>query len=481
MTRFLLLVLAALTASAVPSAVDGQEQASAPAFTFLVDVPGEGGCVAQTGVRAGLRSRRPEDDGCARGRGLREVHHVALSADERFLYAASGTYRSPPRDDGALTIFTRDPTTGEVRQLPGAAGCIKRIDPPLGAEGCAQARQLIGLRFVTVSGDNRHLYTGSYEGIAVFRRDVRTGIVEQVPGPTGCVRSSTADCLVVPRAVGVEDITFSRDGRFAYAATKADAVITFRRDPESGTLRPLLGKLGCIADARGDGHCTAGRALRGARSVTLSPDERFAYVAAIDDAVAIFRRDRQTGALTQLPDESGCLSETGRQKCTRARGLQGPHRVTITRDGRFAYVAGKRGAERGSALAVFHRNVQTGGLTQFSGADACFTEDGSDGCARGRVLRGAHAALLDGSERTLYVSSDRSEGGIAIFRRDPSTGQLQQLPGELGCMAPIQWQGCRFGRRTGGIHFLAMTRDGRFAYAAGETSYAVIGYRLVGQ
>ena len=118
--------------------------------------------------------------------------------------------------------------------------------------------------------------------------------------------------------------------------------------------------------------------------MTLSPDERFVYVGDLQDAVAIFARNPRSGGLTQLPGTAGCISETGADGCATARGIYGSHRVTITRDGRSAYLAGKRGGKGGSTLAVFSRNPATGALRQLPGPAGCFTEDGSDGCAVGR-------------------------------------------------------------------------------------------------
>jgi hypothetical protein len=448
--------------------------------TSLVDIAGPGGCVAMAGVSAGLVNHVPDQSGCAPGRGLRSVHHVTLSSDDRFIYAAAGIAgASPPNDDGALTIFKRDMKTGEFRQLPDALGCIKRIDPPRGLDGCGQARQLIGLRFVTASADNRFVYTGSFTGIAIFRRDADTGTLEQLPGKAGCVSPFQSNCTWAPRSEIVEDIAFSQDGRFAYAATVYGAVLWFRRDLETGGLELL----GCAVNGAAEKPCTAGRGIKGARSVTISPDERFAYVSSIsDNSLAIFHRNQVTGALEQLPAKNGCLSLTGADGCAQARGLFGPHRLTITRDGRFAYLAGKANyvgtIKHPSAVAAFRRDVQTGELAQFEGDAGCIAEPAMDGCRLGRVIKGAHAALLDSEERALYVSSDRSEGGIAVLGRDPDTGAIEQLPGEAGCLSPIQWQGCRVSRRTGGIHIMAMTKDGRFAYAASEGDYAVIGFRL---
>jgi len=138
-------------------------------------------------------------------------------------------------------------------------------------------------------------------------------------------------------------------------------------------------------------------------------------------------------------------------------------------------------------MSPWHVDPQTGAMRQLPGPQGCFSEFGpkdqpkpadiDDHCASGRLVLGAHLAVLDSSERTVYVASDRSEGGLAIFRRNPATGALTQLPGQWGCIAPTADQGCLTGPRQNGLHYLVLSRDERFAYAAGENSEAVIVYR----
>jgi 6-phosphogluconolactonase (cycloisomerase 2 family) len=84
------------------------------------------------------------------------------------------------------------------------------------------------------------------------------------------------------------------------------------------------------------------------------------------------------------------------------------------------------------------------------------------------------------SERTLYLASDR-EAGIAVFRRNTTTGELTQFPGKYGCLSGIPWEECAISRRMGGVHFLVLSNDGRFVYAAGENSEALVVLRVLGR
>ena len=114
-----------------------------------------------------------------------------------------------------------------------------------------------------------------------------------------------------------------------------------------------------------------------------------------------------------------------------------------------------------------------GRLVQPRGHDGCVHRKGINRCATGRFVTSPEDVAVSPDGRFVYVASYGNHA-IAIFARNPSTGMLRQLPGALGCMSPHPWQGCAVSRRMGGIHYLAFTHDGRFAYAAGEGSAALV-------
>ena len=145
-----------------------------------------------------------------------------------------------------------------------------------------------------------------------------------------------------------------------------------------GLDRRLIGLLGA------DG-CADGEALGGADSVAASPDGLNVYVAAhTSDAVVIFDRDPETGALMQKAGQLGCVSETGTGGlCGNGVALDFALGVTVTADGQSVYVA----SSVSGAIAVFDRNLLTGVLTQKAGTDACISADGLGGlCTQFDVL-----------------------------------------------------------------------------------------------
>src|SRR5689334_16134936 len=85
----------------------------------LRPLPAPGGCIGSDTFSDG-------SDCVLTGRALWFVHHVTLSPDGRNLYAAAGNVPPPPNDRGAIAVFARNRRTGELRQLEGKAGCVKR-------------------------------------------------------------------------------------------------------------------------------------------------------------------------------------------------------------------------------------------------------------------------------------------------------------------------------------------------------------------
>src|SRR5262249_13415439 len=158
-------------------------------------------------------------------------------------------------------------------------------------------------------------------GIAVFARDRSTGRLTQLE-TAGIVGLSGPTSLVA-----------SPDGSSLYAAAlNADAIAVFAVDKTTGALTQLPAPAGCIAES-GDGmQCTDVMAIEGPRGMAVSRDGKQLYVTGSDgDTLAVFARDRTTGALSQLPAPAGCFAENGDGvTCTDAVGLDGARGVAIS-------------------------------------------------------------------------------------------------------------------------------------------------------
>ena len=241
------------------------------------------------------------------------------------------------------------------------------------------------------------------------------------------------------------------------------------------------------AVAAGDGSLarTGARAIGDPRGVAVSPGGGNVYVtSARSDAVAVFRRNRATGALRRLRGRG-------------ARGLGNPSDVVVSGDGRNVYVA----SDGSDLIAVFRRNRRTGALRPlrsfpvFSIPDPSSLELSLDGhflyanSAIGvvgfrRVVRtgrirmfipnGPHPAAaglaVDPGGDFLYGSSP---GDMRVAVYGLSAGAPRWVDGAAGCISEGGAGGCTTGRTLNGVSGLAMSPDGRQLYAAAEFRGAV--------
>lgn len=438
------------------------------AITGLLALPGFAqagrGALTQQPGAAGCLS----DDGsepCTRSDLLSGAISVTVAKDGRNAYVALST--------GGVAALARDKVAGGLTQLPSPLGCITQT----GNGGlCTTGRGIHAPLSIATSPDGRHVYVASFQkdpvtlsSIAAFARDPDTGALAQLPGQQGCISEDIpgAECAPGVGIRGARSITVSRDGKSVYVASPSDSVAVFARNPQTGALTQLPEPRGCISQSGSGGHCTQGRALDGADAVIVGKDGRFVYVASeLSRAVAVFARDRSTGALTQPTGESGCIAEDGSAEgCTDGLGLGGPHALVESPSGRNVYVVSLPTDE----LAVLARDRNSGALTHVQ----CLENGGSIACDPVSALSGPYSVAVSPDGRQVYVAAQQ-DGAVVALASDRKTGTLTQLPALDGCISESGSEGqCTDGRALRTARSVAIAKDGRHVYVAAQASKAV--------
>ncbi len=235
---------------------------------------------------------------------------------------------------------------------------------------------------------------------------------------------------------GVLSVIVSPDGKQVYAAGgDDDAVDVFQRDPATGALTLTQ----TVKDGvdRVDG-------LAFASSLALSPDGAHLYVTGSrDDAVAVFTRDRTTGALTFVEAQKNGVGGID--------GLKFARGVAVSPDGSFVYVVG----QHDNSVVVFRRNALTGWLT--------FVEALREGVNGVDGLAGPLGLAVSPDGANVYVASG-DESAVTVFERDATTGRLT--------LSDLEKDGA-VNLGLAGIHSVAVSPDGAFVYAAGQSDDAV--------
>jgi DNA-binding beta-propeller fold protein YncE len=357
--------------------------------------------------------------GCAPARAIGDPQGVAVSPGGGNVYVTS------MRSD-AVAVFRRNRGTGALRQLRGRAGCVRNG----GGRRCRRGRALRDPFSVVVSPDGRNVYVVSLasQAIDAFRRSRRTGALRQVGSR--------------PLA-GPSSLALSPNGRFLYVGT-TNGVAAFRRNPRTGRLVRLGAPAGAtpVVDV----------------AVDPAGDNLYASSQGVS-AVIVF--DLEDG----VPSRAGCISESGAGGCTAGRTLNGPFGFALSPDGRQLYTA----AEFSGAVAILAPDPATGTLSQPAGPLGCIRDGGGLDCATARFM--GHPSQIEVSRdgRNAYVRAEGSD--LVVLRRNRATGELSQLPGRKGCIAPRNTDCTDSGGLAVGA--IALSSDGRNAYVTSEPNLTI--------
>jgi DNA-binding beta-propeller fold protein YncE len=381
-------------------------------------------------------------------------------------YAAS----APPAPS---VVLKSEP--GTLAQLKGSRGCLVDRSKPAG--GCGIARALkgpgpfMGSRAIALSPNGSSVYVASSgsDAIAIFRRDARTGVLTQPKGAAGCIAVKGAGgCAPAVGLDGPNSVAVSADGRNVYATSRgSNSISVFHRNRQTGALTQLPAAAGCISGLPIP-ICAAGRGLVGPDVVVISPDGRNVYVGSFfGNAIAVFDRDPSSGALIQPGDTTGCIAEAI-SGCASGVALGAPEGMAISGNGASVYVA----SALSNAVAVLARNTSTGTLTQPASGSGCIVDSPLSGCTTGVQLSGANAVTISPGNGDAYVTSLFSNS-VTSFTRSTSTGALTQKEGTAGCLVYLRAVGCSFGRALIAPEGLAVSADGSNVYVAAFDTGAI--------
>lgn len=269
-----------------------------------------------------------------------------------------------------------------------------QLDPATGALGAPSvAAETRNPTFLDISPDGRWLYaTGALStagertgGISVFAREAASGALElvcqqAVPGGPPCHLVASADRRVVLSANYNEGF-----------------VCAFPLAPDGH----LAGRSACRQHDGPTGPMTARQNRAHAHSVTLSPDQRFAYACDLGlDRIYIY-------ALAAAPQT---LTPAATPFVPAPAGA-GPRHAKFSTDGRFLYVVN----ELAGSVSVYACDPATGALA-LQQTLSCLP-DGFAGENTSGEIR------LHPNGRFVYVSN-RGPDSLAVFQRQPTTGAL---------------------------------------------------------
>ena len=198
----------------------------------------------------------------------------------------------------------------------------------------------------------------------------------------------------------VHSATVSPENRFVYVADLGtDKLHIYETDVENGTVKPATVPFVSVKPGSGPRH------------FTVHPNGRFAYlVEELTSSVAVFSRDAKTGALVLISDGVTTLPANFTGQNTSAD-------IHIDPSGKFLYQT-NRGRD---AIAMFA-----------IGSDGTLTSLG-DEPTRGKTPRNF---MIDPKGEFVFVAHQDSDN-ITLFRRNKTTGKLTYTGQSVSVPAPV--------------------------------------------
>ncbi len=313
--------------------------------------------------------------------GIANPSFLALHPSHKFLYAVCEVGSFAGKKGGAVSAFSWEPGTGNLKFLNQA---------PSGGDGPCH---------ITVDRPGKHVLVVNYGGgsVSALRLEADGRL-----GETTAFIQHEGSSVNPQRQKGphAHSINLDPANRFAFAADLGlDKILIYRFDAEKGTLAPAKKPWVSLDPGAGPRH------------FAFHPGGRHAYVInELHSTVTGFRYQEAEGVLEALQTIS-----------TLPRGFEGRNstaEVQVSPCGKFLY-----GSNRGhDSLAIFAIDQETGLLT-LRGHQS----------TEGKTPRNFG---IDPTGRYLLAANQNSNS-VVVFRIDPETGILKSTGNRIEVPAPV--------------------------------------------
>jgi 6-phosphogluconolactonase len=306
---------------------------------------------------------------------------LALAPSRRYLYAVNEVEKFEGRKSGAVSAFSVNQRTGELRLL--------NQKPSLGADPCYVDVDVKG-RFVLIAN-----YTGGNVTVFPVQRDGSLGESTDTKQYHGS--SVNRERQEVPHA---HCIVLDPTNRFAYSCDLGtDKIMIFRFDARNGKL--LANQQPWVQTKPGAGP----------RHLAFHPGGKYVFVLSeLHSAVSVFSRDAETGTLQELQTLTTLPQDF--------KGQNTGADIHVSPDGQFLYCS-NRGHD---SIAIFTIDARRGALTSVGHEPT-----------RGMTPRNF---AIDPTGTFLLVANQKSDN-IVTFRIDQKTGGLSSAGQVVQAPSPV--------------------------------------------
>jgi 6-phosphogluconolactonase len=312
--------------------------------------------------------------------GIKNPSFVAIHPSGKFLYAVSEVSDADGKPGGAVTAFSLDRKTGQLKQLN------------------HQSSEGAGPCHVSVDKTGKVAFVANYGSGSIASLPIKAdGSLEKAASAIQHEGSS-----VVPnRQAGphAHSINVAPDNRFIFAADLGlDKVLIYKLDPAKGTL---------TANDPAFGQAPAGG---GPRHFAFHPSGRFAYVCnEIKSSVTAFAYDANKGSLSELQTITTLPEETQGNSTAE---------IQVHPSGKFLYCS-NRGHD---SLAIFTIDEKTGKLTA---------------AGHQKTLGKTPRNFGIDPTGTFVIACNQGTDNVAVFKVDQVSGKLSQVGEPINVPSPV--------------------------------------------